>query len=325
MSIRQALKAVLISALMLSWHSAPSLAAPETVVTGVLGSYTSGVWPFLIGIKKGFFAKRSITPDVVFAPTAPGLVQQLAAGSLDVVAVNGLAEPIHAVEKGAAVAILRIIGQTPNYVMVARSDIKDTLGLKRKKIAIGGLRDINRIYLDRVMAPTGLTDKDYDIIVIGATGARFAALQSGAIDATMLVPPFNFAATKAGFNTIGLVRNFAKDLPQTGMQISRRWAESHRETAKQMLAATDESVAWLYDSANREEAIDILTVASKSDREGVAESYDFLVKLQYFAPTSTIHREPLTNMMKAMADLNDIAAPIPIERLVIDGLNPIEN
>jgi NitT/TauT family transport system substrate-binding protein len=325
MSTRHVLKAVLISMLMLSCYGAPSLAAPETVVTGVLGSYTSGAWPFLISVKKGFFARRGIVPDVVFARTAPGLVQQLAAGSLDVVAVNGLAEPIHAVEKGAGVAILRIIGQTPNYVMVARSGIKDTLGLKGKKIAIGGLNDINRIYLDRMMAPTGLTDKDYDIIVIGATGARFAALQSGAIDATMLVPPFNFAATKAGFNTIGLVRDFAKDLPQTGMQVSRRWAESHRETAKQILAATDEGVAWFYDGANREEAIDILAEASKSDRQEVAESYDFLVKLQYFAPTSAIQREPLTNMMKDMANLNDIAAAIPVERLVIDGLNPIEN
>src|SRR5215470_14458328 len=56
--------------------------AADTVVTGVLGSYTSGVWPFLIGMRKGFFDRHNIKPDVVFAPTAPGLVQQLAAGSL---------------------------------------------------------------------------------------------------------------------------------------------------------------------------------------------------------------------------------------------------
>src|SRR5262249_37498791 len=89
---------------------APTAArSAETVVTGVLGSYTSGVWPFLIGMKKGFFARHDIRPDVVFVPTAPGLVQQLAAGSLDIAAVNGLAEPLHAVEKGAPVAIMRII------------------------------------------------------------------------------------------------------------------------------------------------------------------------------------------------------------------------
>jgi ABC-type nitrate/sulfonate/bicarbonate transport system substrate-binding protein len=141
----------------LSGSLAPTAArAADTVVTGVLGSYTSGVWPFLIGMRKGFFDRHAIKPDVVFAPTAPGLVQQLAAGSLDIIAVNGLVEPLHAVEKGAPVAIMRIIGQTPNYVMIGRSNIADLKGLKGKKIAIGGLRDINKIYLDRVLIPNGL-------------------------------------------------------------------------------------------------------------------------------------------------------------------------
>jgi NitT/TauT family transport system substrate-binding protein len=166
-----------------------SAGAVEKIVTGVLGSYTSGVWPVLIGMRKGFFAKRGIELDVVFGPSAPGLVQQLAAGSLDLVAVNGVVEPIHAVEKGAPVAILRIIGQTPNYAMLARPSIKSVRDLKGKTIAIGGLRDINRIYLDAVLVPNGLKEGDYDILVIGATGARLAALKSGAIDATMLVPP----------------------------------------------------------------------------------------------------------------------------------------
>src|SRR3977135_4185602 len=57
---------------------ADSARAVEEVVTGVLGSYTSGVWPILIGMKKGFFAKRGIEIDAVFVPSAPGLVQQLA-------------------------------------------------------------------------------------------------------------------------------------------------------------------------------------------------------------------------------------------------------
>jgi ABC-type nitrate/sulfonate/bicarbonate transport system substrate-binding protein len=249
--------------------------AAERVVTGVLGSYTSGVWPFLIGMKKGLFARHDIAPDVIFAPTAPGLVQQLAAGSLDMIAVNGLVEPLHAVEKGAPVAIMRIIGQTPNYVMIGRRGITDLKSLKGKKIAIGGLRDINKVFLDRVMIPNGLKDTDYDIIVIGATGARFAALQSGAIDATMLVPPFNFTAIKSGHVSLGLVRDYAKDLPQTGMQISKRWAAAHLGQAKAINQVIDESVTWLYKRENRDEAIDILTEASKGNRQEIADSYDF--------------------------------------------------
>src|SRR5215831_16288213 len=136
------LAAVLAILMGVCGASLPTAArASDPVITGVLGSYTSGVWPFLIGMKKGFFARHDIRPDVVFVPTAPGLVQQLAAGSLDVAAVNGLAEPLHAVEKGAPVALMRIVGQTPNYVMIARRGIPDLKSLRAKKIAIGGLRD----------------------------------------------------------------------------------------------------------------------------------------------------------------------------------------
>ena len=295
-------------------------ALDDPVVTGV-SPYTSGArrsdW-----LRKGLFAHRNIKPDVVFVQSAR-LVQQLAAGSLDIIAVNGLAEPLHAVEKGAPVAIMRIIGQTTNYVMIARRGIPDLKSLKGKKIAIGGLRDINKIYLDRVLVPNGLKDGDYDIIVIGATGARFAALQSGAIDATMLVPPFNFTALKAGFASLGLVSDYAKDLPQTGMQISSRWAATHQAQAKAINEVIDEAVAWFYKPENREEAIDILTQASKAKREEIAESYDFLVGIDFFAHTSTIRRTPLNAMMKDMVALKDMGSVIPIEQLMVKGLNEL--
>ena len=318
-------RAALVMAILASVATFGSAAvhAEETVVTGVLGSYTSGVWPFLIGMKKGMFARHGIKPDVVFVPTAPGLVQQLAAGSLDVVAVNGLAEPLHAVEKGAPVAIMRIIGQTPNYVMIGGKDIADLKSLKGKKIAIGGLRDINKIYLDRVMIPNGLKDTDYDIVVIGATGARFAALQSGAIDATMLVPPFNFSAVKSGFKSLGLVRDYAKELPQTGMQVATRWATAHLATAKAMNDVIDEAVTWLYRPENREEAIDILATASKTNRDEVAESYDFLIGIDFFAHNSEIHPQPLIEMMKDMVALRDMQSIIPIDKLLVKGLNDV--
>jgi NitT/TauT family transport system substrate-binding protein len=311
--------------LTLSIASAGGAAAVEKVVTGVLGSYTSGTWPILIGMKKGFFAKRGIALDIVFGPSAPGLVQQLSAGSLDLVAVNGVVEPIHAVEKGAPVALLRIIGQTPNYVMLAKPAIKSVKDLKGKTIAIGGLRDVNRIYLDAVLIPNGLKEGDYDIIVIGATGARLAALKAGAIDATMLVPPASFEAQKLGFSNIGLVSDYAADLPQTGMQVSRRWAQTRKKTAGDIVAAVDEGVAWFYDPANRDEAIDIMAVAAKASRPEVAESYDFLSRIEFFARSGKARRAPLIKMMEAMKAMNDISAVIPVERLVLEGVTEIEN
>ena len=86
----------------------------------MIGSPNGVDWPWYIGIQKGFFADAGITLDIIYVPTASGLVQQLSAGSLDIVADVGVVEPIHAVEKGAPVRLMRIIGQIAPYEMHRR-------------------------------------------------------------------------------------------------------------------------------------------------------------------------------------------------------------
>lgn len=301
----------------------PAKSAELKVATGVIGTWAAGVWPFLIGVKKGMFARHNLSMDIIFVPTGSGLIQQLAAGSLDFVAGVGTVEPIHAVEKGAPVALTRIVGQSTNYEMIGAKGIKDLKSLKGKKIAIGGLRDNNKIYLDRVLIPNGLKDGDYDIIVIGSTGARLAALQSGAVDATMLVPPSNFTAVKNGFPSLGLVSDYAKDLPQTAMAVSTKWAAAHPQETKELNNVIDEAVAWFNDTKNREEAIDMMTEASKSNRESIADSYDFLVKVDYFARTSKISRGAINSWMKELIGIQDMKTMIPVEKMLIPGLNEV--
>src|ERR1700676_3562323 len=128
---------------VLALLAAPPVKAAETIATGMIGAANAVGWPWYIGIHKGFFAEAGISLDIIYVPTASGLVQQLSAGSLDVVADVGVVEPIHAVEKGAPVALLRIIGQISAYAMLARPGIPSIKELKGKTICIGGLIDIN--------------------------------------------------------------------------------------------------------------------------------------------------------------------------------------
>ena len=221
---------------------APSLKAAETVSTGMIGAANAVGWPWYIGIAKGFFADAGIVLDIVYVPTAAGLVQQLSAGSLDIVADVGVVEPIHAVEKGAPVGLLRIVGQVSAYEMMAKPTIATVKDLKGKTICIGGLVDINRVYLERIMQANGLKDGDYDITVVGNTAGRFAALKSGAVDATMLAPPVSFFAEDAGFHSVGMIMDYAPDLPFSGTDVSLAYAAQHRDTLVKLLAAIDKSI-----------------------------------------------------------------------------------
>jgi NitT/TauT family transport system substrate-binding protein len=305
------------------WVS-PSEAA-DTIETGLIGAPNAVGWPWYIGLHKGFFTGEGITLDLIYVPTASGLVQQLAAGSLDIVGDVGVVEPIHAVEKGAPVALLRIIGQVSAYEMLAKPSIASVKDLKGKTICIGGLSDINRVYLERIMQANGLKDGDYDMTVIGNTAGRFAALKSGAVDATMLAPPVSFFAEDAGFRNIGMISDYAGDMPFSGTDVSLAYAGQHHETLVRLLAALDKSVAWFNDTSNRAEAVDILVQEMKSPRAPVERSYDFLRKINYFSPNNEISRSRMQNLINAMKGLGDIKSDITADKIIASGLTHLVN
>ncbi len=298
----------------------PSTRAAETISTGMIGAANAVGWPWYIGIAKGFFADAGINLDIVYVPTASGLVQQLSAGSLDIVADVGVVEPIHAVEKGAPVGLLRIVGQVSAYEMLAKPTIATVKDLKGKTICIGGLVDINRVYLERIMQANGLKDGDYDITVVGNTAGRFAALKSGAVDATMLAPPVSFVAEDSGFHSVGMIMDYAPDLPFSGTDVSLAYAAAHRDTLVKLLAVIDKSVAWFDDPANRTEAVDIMVKEMKSARPPVERSYDYLRKINYFAPTNAISRARMQNLINAMKGLGDIKSDITPDKIAVPGL-----
>ena len=66
-----------------------------------------------------------------------------------------------------------------------------------------------------------------------------------------------------------------------------------------------------------------LAQASKANRDEIAESYDFLVGIDFFARTSEIRRTPLNTMMKEMVAIKDMGSILPIESLLIPGLNTV--
>ena len=91
-------------------------------------------------------------------------MQQLTAGSLDLALSTGLADPIRAIDKGGAIAIVRIEMQAPPYALLAKPAIKTWSDLKGKTISIGGPKDITRIYLERMAIPNGVKPGDYDTV-----------------------------------------------------------------------------------------------------------------------------------------------------------------
>ena len=303
--------------------AAPAAPAAETVTVGTVGQASANLWPVFIGLNKGFFAAEDLKVDVVYVQSSAQLVQQITAGSLDICMSTGLVDPMRAIGMGAPIAIVRVEVQAPPYALLAKPGIKSLKELKGKVISLGGPKDITRIYVERMLEPNGVKPGEFDMVFAGATAARASALLAGAVDAAILLPPFNFQAVAAGFNDLGLTIDYVKDLPFSGTVVNVRWANAQKPILQKLLAAHTRSVAWFEDARNRSEAVQILMAASKLKQEDVEKAYDFMRNGHFFEPTGKVSKSKLASLAKAMVSLGDLPGAIDVDRVLLPGVTQI--
>jgi NitT/TauT family transport system substrate-binding protein len=299
--------------------------AADSVSIGTVGSASSNLWPVYIGIKKGFFDAANLKVDIIYVASSANLVQQLAAGSLDITMSTGLVDPIRAIDQNAAISIVRFEAQAPPYALVGKASIKKLADLKGKVISVGGAKDITRIYVERMLAPHGVKPGEFDMVFAGATSARASALLAGAVDAAILLPPFNFQAEAQGFTNLGLTVEYAPELPFSGTVVNKAWAAGHQDILKRVLSAHSKSVEWFYDDKNRDEAIAILSSVSSLKPDDVSKSYDFFRKNAFFDRSGAVSRKKMTALIDALTSLGDVQAKGNIERFVMPGITQISD
>jgi NitT/TauT family transport system substrate-binding protein len=313
------LRHAVLSAVVLACLAAPAARAAE-VTLGTVGQASANLWPELIALDKGFFAAEDLQVDLVYIQSSAALVQQITAGSLGIGIQTGLVDPLRAVGMGAPIAVVRIDVQAPPYDLVAKPTIASMKDLKGKVISLGGPKDITRIYVERMLAPNGVKDGEFDMVFAGATTARASALLAGAVDAAILIPPFNFQAVAKGFKSLGLTVDYVKDLPFSGTAVNVAWANANKATLEKLLRAENKAIAWFQDEQNRAEALRILKTASSLSEDDVAKAYTFFRDGHYFEPTGKVSRAKLVALAKAMESLGDLPGALDVDKLVLPGV-----
>lgn len=309
------------AATMLALASEPASAA-ETMIFGHVGGPSPLIWPMHIGVAKGFFEREGVKLDVVYAQSSAAVQQQIAAGSLNI-GDGGIVDSIRAIARGAPIAILSIASATAPYALYAKPTIKRPRDLAGKTISVGGAKDITKLYVERMIAADGLASDQVDYLFAGSTTSRFAALQSGAVDAAILTAPTIFRADDGGFVNLGLAMDVAKDIPFNAYAVNRAWASANPEMVKAFLAGWRKSVAWFYDTADREEAVNILIEAAKMKHDDAARSYDFFQKIQFYARDGKIATSQLAKTVELLQQLGDLDQAIPTDRLILPGVTEV--
>src|SRR5262249_2779508 len=214
--------------LLLLALAAPSVAHAATKITFGITSATAFSIPHYIAEEKKYYEAEGLSMDTIVAGSAASVLQQLAAGSLNI-AQAATDQTLRAILRGAPIRIIAGAASNAPFRVVAAKGTKGWGDLKGKSISVGGLTDVT-LYFLRVMArKNGLADHDYDLLYAGGTPSRFAQLLSGAVGAAMLTNPQDFSALEQGFVDLGSVPQYLPNWAQNNVIIDTRWAQRHRE------------------------------------------------------------------------------------------------
>ena len=268
-------------------------------------------WADFVADAKGFFKKEGLEVETIATRSSAKAIQQLAGGSVQI-ASSGMPDHLRGTEQGAPTKMfLNQIG-TPPYTVYGKTSIKSVKDLKGKTVIIGGPKDITRYYVEALFKKEGLEPGSYDYIYAGATSNRFAALESGGVDAAILLPPFSFKAKQMGFTYLGNVQTVLSDFPFTVYSYNTDWAKTHRKELVGYTAALMKGKEWLYDVKNRNEAADILSKAAKFSMEDSLANYDFFIKdLKAIARDGAVSEASYKQTMEVLIGWGDMKAPMP--------------
>lgn len=288
--------------------------AQDKITLGGVGAGSAIHWPVYIATEKGFFRKRNLVVDYVPVPASANVMQQLAAGSLDL-GVSGTVDAVRAIDQGAPLSLLRIEAGPSGYEIFTKSSIKSAAELKGKTVMIGGIKDITRFYIESVLGPAGLKPADYDYVFAGATAQRYAALVSGSIDATILAAPFNFTARKAGFTNLGAPPSWTHDVPFGVFSVRVDWAKRNKGKLDAFLGGFSEAVDFFYGPQGAE-AVDILKKVSPTvDRADAERTFAFYREIKAFENPGAIEAPRLELVVKYLKEQGDLGPAVTPQKL----------
>jgi ABC-type nitrate/sulfonate/bicarbonate transport system substrate-binding protein len=98
------------------------------------------------------------------------------------------------------------------------------------------------------------------------------------------------------------------------------WAEKNRGALTTFARNYRRGVRWLYDPANKEQALGILVKYAKLARKDVEEAYDYQVaKLKLYGLDGDVSDKTYEKMAEGLVEIDFIKKPYPPKSAIFDG------
>jgi NitT/TauT family transport system substrate-binding protein len=190
---------VLSLGILVSFGSAMAVAQEKVTVSHTTrGSLSIG--PLLYGIERGFYRNEGI--DLLYLSIRADLgIKALVAGEIDYIYSVGTV--IRAAALGVPVRCLSFDFSKVTHFLMARPEIRSAAALKGKRVGVSSFGATGDLAARASLQALGLDpSRDVTIVTLGSDTLRYAALQSGTVQATHMPIPLNIQMRKEGYQEL---------------------------------------------------------------------------------------------------------------------------
>jgi ABC-type nitrate/sulfonate/bicarbonate transport system substrate-binding protein len=286
-------------------------APPHTFQLGVV-ALAAYFFPMWIGVDKGFFAEQGLDVEMTTFQTNEA-VAALVSGSLDVLMcpTDGC---ITAVSKGAQIKMVNDYLIEAPYDLVAKPEIATVADLRGKKVGVSSLSAGSGSLAKIMLRAQGFGPDDYELVQAGGNPQRFAALQSGGVDASLLSDPVNFQAVLDGYRSL---LNFTAVVPQYSFAsdwVQQSWLADapNRDYLVAFQAGQIKGNAWAQDPANKAAFVELVVNRARTTPAIAERVWDFYtVQNKTIVGVADLRPEPVAAVVSILRDMEGLGALPP--------------
>src|SRR6266850_375306 len=234
----------------------------------------------------GYYAKHGLDVDLVLLVGAPLAVTALVSGETPIVHAGASAVVTSNLQGSGAVLVAGGANRFP-YVLFVTDEIKRVEDLRGKKFGVSRIGSADNAAAITVLNRFGIKETDVTYVQAGSIPARLAAMQTNALQATLLQAPETLKAKEIGLRALLDFTKLDVEWQQNGVAVTRDYIKKKPDTIRRFIRAYVEGSH--YNLTNPKGAQKILQkYLAIKDTKSVEESYNEIVaKLTLRVPYPT--------------------------------------
>jgi NitT/TauT family transport system substrate-binding protein len=252
---------------------------------------------FFVTQDAGIFKKHGLEVSLVFVQGGPNTVLSLFAGEVPVAIVAG-PSVIQLNMRGADLVFIAGLLNKSDYAIVAAPEIQSPADLRGKKFSISRVGDSSDFLARQALLKIGLQpDKEVAILQFGDQPSRFAAVQKGAVQATVVGPPNILIARKLGLRVLADPETLSIPVQGVAVAATKRGVASQNADIRRFMRALVEGI-WFYKNRPTQSKKSIAQYLKLKDQEEIDDIYGYYRTLLPEIPYPTV--EGINNLIDMM-------------------------